>query len=124
MYSKDSDEALDFDRLIDYWSNYIEGVYLAESPSDILYEDSYVMPNQYNITFLPQGFRYEIKKNEKEGKEAELKKTREEIEKIEKAYNIVYIPNVENKIIAILKENEFEIAIPESVKRPLDKYPF
>ena len=122
--SVDSDEALDFDRLIDYWSNYIEGVYLAESSSDILYGDTYVMPNQHNITFLPQGFREDIKKNEKEGKEEELKKMLDKIQKSEKAYNMVYIPKVSNKIKDILEENEFDIGIPESVNRSIDKYPF
>lgn len=135
--SIDSDEALDFDRLIDYWLNYIEGVYLAESPSDILYGDSYVMPNQYNITFLPQGFRYEIEKHKKEdaeaeiekakgkkGKEPKLKKTLEKIDGVEKMQDIVYIPSVTDKIRGILEENEFEIEIPESVKRSIDKYPF
>jgi len=122
--SVDSDEALDFDKLIDYWSNYIEGVYLAKSPSDILDFDIYVMPSQHNITFLPQGFREDIKKNQKKGLEEDLKETLEKIKKIEKAYNIAYIPNVTNKIQKMLKENGIEIEIPDDMNRPLDKYPF
>lgn len=124
MYSVDTDEALDFDKLIDHWSTYIEGVHLAEFPRDVLYSDAYVMPNQDNITFLPQGFREDIKKYQKKSQEEKLKKTLEKIKKYEKTYNIAYIPDVINEIQKMLKENDIEIDIPDGMKRPSNVYTF
>jgi len=124
---KDSDEALDSDKLIEQWSNYIGGVHLAESTNEILDYNAYVMPNQNNIKFLPQGFREDVIKKEKDDEDKvkeRQRKTIEEINKIQYTQNVAFIPEVTHEIKNILKKNKIEIEIPETLKRNSDVYPF
>jgi len=107
-----SNEDIIFDKLINDWSIYIESVYQAKTLVKALFDDIYEIPNQPNIRFLPQAYRDDTKYEP------------EDIEKIEKESNVVYIQNVTNNIQKILKKNNIEIDIPEEGKRSLNVYPF
>lgn len=103
----DSREGFIFDKLINDWSICIEGVYQAKTLDDALFDDEYEIPNQSNVTFVPQACN---------------NLTEKALEEIEKKSNVVFIPDITDKIKRILKEKEIQINIP--VNRRFNVYPF
>lgn len=108
--ASDTREDFIFDKLINDWPIFIESAYQAKTLDDALFDDYYEIADQPNVTFLPRGFD--------DNTDDDLQK----IEQIEKQYNQVYIPNIENKIKNILKKKKIQIDIPK--ERASNVYPF
>ena len=150
--SHESREDFIFDNLIDDWPIYLERFYRAKIFDDAFY-DEYEFLYPPNILFLPHRYDDEIDdenispatprvrikpatprvrikpiksevKQFKNDDEINDKNNLKKMDEIEKTLNIVYIPQITDKIQKILKEKEIHIDIPKASERAHNVYPF
>ena len=109
FHEHDTKDDFIFDKLIDGWPIHIESIYKANNLDEALFSDYYETPDLPNVKFLPQAFSND---------------TSIDLDELERKSNIIFIPNVTNRIQTILQENEIDIEIPDEFHRPINVYPF